>query len=133
MALPRPTWKGFLRLALVSCPISVYSATSTGERVRFNLINRKTGYRLRQQLVDEGTGEKVDAADKARGYEVDKGVYVLFEDEELDGIAIESLQTIDIDAFVPRDQIDNRFLDTPYYLAPTGRIGTEAFVTIRDA
>ena len=133
MALPRPTWKGYLRLALVSCPISVYSATSAGERVRFNLINKKTGHRLRQQLVDEGTSEKVDAADKVRGYEIDKGVYVQFEDEELDGIAIESLQTIDIDAFVPRDQIDNRFLDTPYYLGPTGRIGTEAFVTIRDA
>jgi len=133
MALPRPTWKGYLKLALVSCPIAVYSAASSTEKVRFNQINRKTGRRIRQKMVDEGTGEPVEAAGSGRGYEIDKDVYVTFEDEELDEVAIESSQTVDIDVFVPRDQIDNRYLDSPYYIAPTSKVGSEAFVTIRDA
>lgn len=133
MALPRPTWKGYLKLALVSCPIAVYSAASSTEKVRFNQINRKTGHRIRQRLVDEGTGEPVEATDKIRGYEIDKDIYVTFEDDELDAVAIESSQAIDIDVFVPRDQIDNRYLDSPYYIAPTSKVGAEAFVTIRDA
>ena len=133
MALPRPIWKGYLKLALVSCPIAVYSASSSTEKVRFNQINRKTGHRIRQRMVDEGSGETVEAADKIRGYEVDKDVYVTFEDEELDEVAIESSQTVDIDVFVPRDQIDNRYLDSPYYIAPTSKVGSEAFVTIRNA
>jgi len=133
MALPRPTWKGYLKLALVSCPIAVYTAASATEKVRFNQINRKTGHRIRQKMVDEGTGEQVEAADKIRGYEIDKDVYVTFEDDELDAVAIESSQTVDIDVFVPRDQVDNRYLDSPYYIAPTSKVGSEAFVTIRDA
>lgn len=133
MAAPRPTWKGYLKLALVSCPIAVYTATSATERVRFNQINRKTGSRIRQKLVDEGTGEPVDPADKTRGYEIDKGVYVHIEDEELDAIAIDSSQTIDIDVFVPKSAIDIRFLDAPYYVAPNDQVGAEAFVTVREA
>ena len=133
MALPRPTWKGYLKLALVSCPIAVYSAASSTEKVRFNQINRKTGRRIRQRLVDEGSGEAVEATDKIKGYEIDKDIYVTFDDDELDAVAIETSQTVDIDVFVPRDQIDNRYLDSPYYIAPTSKVGSEAFVTIRDA
>lgn len=133
MALPRPYWKGYLRLALVSAPISLYSAVSSTEKVRFNQINRQTGRRIRQRMVDEGTGEPVEAHDKIRGFEIDKDVYVTFEDDEIESVAIQTSQTVDIDVFVPRDQIDNRYLDTPYYGAPTGRVGTEAFATIRDA
>ena len=102
MAPPRPYWKGYLKLSLVSCPIALYTATSSGERVAFRQINKKTGNRLRQQLVDEGTGDPIDPDDKGRGYEVDKGVYLPVEDEELDAIAIESSHTIDIDSFVPK-------------------------------
>ena len=133
MAAPRPTWKGYLKLALVSCPIAVYTAVSSTERVRFNQINRKTGNRIRQKLVDEASGEAVEAADKVRGYEIEKGVYVQVEDDEIDAIAIDSSQTIDIDVFVPKADIDVRYLDAPYYVAPNDRVGAEAFVTVREA
>ena len=118
MAPPRPYWKGYLKLSLVSCPIALYTATSSGERVAFRQINKKTGNRLRQQLVDEQTGEPIDPDDKGRGYEVDKGVYLKVEDEEIDAIAIESSHTIDIDSFVPKSEIDERYVDSPYYLIP---------------
>jgi DNA end-binding protein Ku len=133
MAPPRPYWKGYLKLSLVSCPIALYTATSSGERVAFRQINKKTGNRLRQQLVDEGTGEPIDPDDKGRGYEVDKGVYLQVDDEELDAIAIESSHTIDIDSFVPKAQVDERFIDSPYYLVPENKVALEAFAVIRDA
>jgi DNA end-binding protein Ku len=133
MAPPRPYWKGYLKLSLVSCPIALYTATSSGERVAFRQINKKTGNRLRQQLVDEGTGEPIDPDDKGRGYEVDKGVYLQVDDEELDAIAIESSHTIDIDSFVPKAQVDERFIDSPYYLIPENKVALEAFSVIRDA
>ena len=133
MAPPRPYWKGFLKLSLVSCPIALYTATSSGERVAFRQINKKTGHRLRQQLVDEETGEPVDPDDKGRGYEVDKGVYLQVDDEELEAIAIESSHTIDIDCFVPKAEVDERYVDSPYYLVPETKVGLEAFAVIRDA
>jgi DNA end-binding protein Ku len=133
MAPPRPYWKGYLKLSLVSCPIALYTATSTGERVAFRQINKKTGNRLRQQLVDEGTGDPIDPDDKGRGYEVDKGVYLQVEDEELDAIAIESSHTIDIDSFVPKSEVDERYVDSPYYLVPENKVALEAFAVIRDA
>jgi DNA end-binding protein Ku len=133
MAPPRPYWKGYLKLSLVSCPIALYTATSSGERVAFRQINKKTGNRLRQQLVDEGTGDPIDPDDKGRGYEVDKGVYLPVEDEELDAIAIDSSHTIDIDSFVPKAQVDERYIDSPYYLVPENKVALEAFAVIRDA
>ena len=102
MAPARPYWKGYLKLALVSCPIAVYTGTSSSERVSFRQINKKTGNRLRQQLVDEVTREPVESEDKGRGYEYSKGAYLLVEDEELDAVEIESNQIIEIDSFVPR-------------------------------
>ena len=133
MAPPRPYWKGYLKLSLVSCPIAVYSAASSAERVAFRQINKQTGNRLKQQLVDEETGDVVDAADKGRGYEVAKHEYMLVEDDELNAVAIESSRTVDIDRFVPRAQIDERFFDSPYYLVPDDRVGQDAFAVIRDA
>jgi DNA end-binding protein Ku len=133
MAPPRPYWKGYLKLSLVSCPIALYTATSSGERVAFRQINKKTGNRLRQQLVDEGTGDPIDPDDKGRGYEVDKGVYLQVEDEELDAVAVESSHTIDIDSFVPKSEIDERYVDSPYYLVPENKVALEAFAVIRDA
>jgi DNA end-binding protein Ku len=133
MAPPRPYWKGYLKLSLVSCPVALYTATSSGDRVAFRQINKKTGNRLRQQLVDEGTGDPVEADDKGRGYEVDKGVYLQVEDEELDAIAIESSHTIDIDSFVPKSEVDERYVDSPYYLVPENKVALEAFAVIRDA
>jgi len=133
MAPARPYWKGFLKLSLVSCPIALYTATSSAERVAFRQINKKTGHRLRQQLVDEETGEPINPDDKGRGYEVDKGVYLRVEDEELDAIAVESSHTIDIDCFVPKSEIDERYIDSPYYLVPETKVALEAFAVIREA
>jgi DNA end-binding protein Ku len=129
---PRANWKGYLRLSLVSCPIALYPASSLSEKVSFNRINRKTGNRLKQQNVDSETGEVVSREDIARGYEVAKGQYLIVEDEELDAVQIESTRTIDIDQFVPKSEIDKRYIDSPYYLAPDGKVGEDAFAVIRD-
>jgi DNA end-binding protein Ku len=130
---PRAYWKGYLKLSLVSCPIALYPASSSSERVSFNRINKKTGNRLKQQMVDAETGEPVERDDIARGYEYAKGQYILVEDDELAKIKIESTHTVDIDSFVPRSEIDDRYLDSPYYIAPTDQVGQEAFSVIRDA
>ena len=134
MAAPaRPYWKGYLQLSLVSCPISLYTAASSSERVAFRQINKQTGNRLRQQLIDEVTQKPVSAEDKGRGYEYAKGVYLQVEDEELEAIAIESSHMIGVDRFVPRAQIDERYLDSPYYIVPNDKVGQEAFAVIREA
>ena len=130
---PRAYWKGYLKLSLVSCPIALYPAASSSERVSFHRINKKTGNRLRQQNVDSETSEPVDKEDIGRGYEIAKGQYLRVEDEELEKIQIESTHTIEIDSFVPRAEIDDRYLDSPYYVAPTDQVGQEAFAVIRDA
>jgi DNA end-binding protein Ku len=133
LAPARPYWKGYLKLSLVSCPIALYAATSSTERVAFRQINRTTGNRLRQQLIDDVTREPVEPGEKGRGYEVGKNQYLLIEEDELDAVTIESNHTIDIDSFVPRSQIDERYLDSPYYLVPNEPVGQEAFAVIRDA
>ena len=133
MPTVRPYWKGYLKLALVSCPIALYTASSSSERVAFRQLNKKTGNRLRQQLVDDVTREPVEAADKGRGYEYAKNSYLLIEDEELEAIEVESNHMIEIDSFVPRSQIDERFLDSPYYIGPSDPVGQEAFAVIREA
>jgi DNA end-binding protein Ku len=133
VAASRPYWKGYLKLSLVSCPIAVYTAASSTERVSFRQVNKKTGNRLRQQLVDEVTREPVDSADKGRGYEYAKGAYIMVEDDELDAVAIESNHTIEIDSFVPREQIDERYFDSPYYICPNDAVGQDAFAVIREA
>ena len=131
--MPRAYWKGYLRLSLVTCPIELFPATSQSEKTHFHQINTQTGHRLRQQMVDEKTGRVVDLEHKGRGYELSKGKYVEIDEDELKSIQIESTHTVDIDGFVPRAQIDKRYLDKPYYIAPNGKTGAEAFVVIRDA
>ncbi len=130
---PRAYWKGYLKLSLVSCPIALYPASSSSERVSFNRINIKSGNRLKQQMVDAESGEPVGKEDIGRGYEYAKGQYLVVEDDELEKIRIESTHTIDIDSFVPRAEIDDRYLSNPYYLSPTDKVGQEAFTVIRDA
>ena len=129
----RPYWKGYLKLALVSCPIALHTACSTSERIALRQINKATGNRLRQQLIDEETREPVAPEHKGRGYEVAKGQYLIVEEEELDAIEIASTHVIEIDSFVPRCQIDQRFFDTPYYVTPNEPVAQEAFAVIRDA
>jgi DNA end-binding protein Ku len=130
---PRPYWKGYLKLSLVSCPIALHSATSSSERIAFRQINKKTGNRLRQQLVDEVTREPVETEDKGRGYEYAKGAYIPIDDEELEAVAIESSHTIEIDKFVPHADIDERYFDATFYVTPNDEVGVEAFAVIRDA
>jgi Ku protein len=129
----RAYWKGSLKLSLVSCPVLLYPASTSAEKTRFHMINKETGNRLRQQMVDAETGDVVDADQKARGYELKKGKYVEIEKEELEAVEIESNHTIDIDSFVPRDEIDKRYFNHPYYIAPDGKAGIDAFAVIRDA
>ena len=131
--LPRAYWKGSLKLSLVTCPVALYPASTTVERTRFHMINTETGNRLKQQMVDSETGEVVEKEQKGRGYEVSKGEYVQIEKEELEAVQLESNHTIDIDNFVPRDEIDRRYLDSPYYMVPDGNAGIDAFAVIRDA
>ena len=130
---PRPNWKGYLKLSLVSCPVALYPATTTSERVSFRTLNRETGNRVRRQFVDEQTGDAVESDGQIKGYEVAKGEFIQVEDDEIKAVQLESNHTIDIERFVPRDEIDELYLDTPYYLAPTDRVGEEAFAVIRDA
>jgi DNA end-binding protein Ku len=130
---PRAYWKGYLKLSLVSCPIALYPAASSSERVSFHRINKKTGNRLKQQNVDSDSSEPVEKEDIGRGYEVAKGQYIQVEDDELEKIQIESTHTIEIDSFVPRAEIDERYIDSSYYIAPTDQVGQEAFAVIRDA
>jgi DNA end-binding protein Ku len=129
----RAYWKGYLKLSLVSCAISVNPATSSSERVSFRQINKQTGNRLRQQLVDDVTREPVESTDKGRGYEVDKGVFIPVEDDEIEALQVESTHTVEIDSFVPAVEIDKRYYDSPYYVFPNDSVGQEAFAVIRDA
>jgi DNA end-binding protein Ku len=133
MAARRAYWKGYLKLSLVTCPVALYPASSQAEKTHFHQINRKTGNRLRQQMVDEGTGKRVDKEQKGRGYELAKGKYVEIEPEELQAVEIESTHTIDIDSFVPEEEIDKRYYERPYYVVPDAKSGEEAFAVIRDA
>ena len=129
----RAYWKGSLKLSLVSCPVLLYPASTTSDKTRFHMINKETGNRLRQQMVDAETGDVVGSDQKGRGYELKKGEYVEIDKEELEAVQIESNHTIDIDSFVPSNEIDKRYLDHPYYIAPDGKIGIDAFAVIRDA
>jgi len=131
--LPRAYWKGSLKLSLVTCPVALYPATTSVEKTRFHLINTETGNRLKQQMVDVETGDVVEKEQKGRGYEVAKGSYVPIEKEDLEAIQIESNHALDIDSFVPRDELDKRYLDRPYYIVPDGKSGADAFAVIRDA
>jgi len=133
MVAPRAYWKGFLKLSLVSCPIALYPASTSAEKTHFHQINTRTGHRLRQQLIDAETGRVVDKEHKGRGYELSKGRYVEIDEDELKAVRLESTHTIEIDDFVPADDIDQRYLDKPYYLVPNGKTGADAFVVIRDA
>ncbi|MDB5543315.1 MAG: Ku protein [Hyphomicrobiales bacterium] len=130
---PRANWKGYLKLSLVSCPVALYPAASSSERVSFHLINSETHNRLKQQYVDSVTGELVETSDRMRGYEIAKGEYVPVTDEELADVALESTHTIEIEQFAPRSEVDEVFYDSHYFIAPDDKVGEEAFAVIREA
>jgi DNA end-binding protein Ku len=129
---PRANWKGFLRLSLVTCPVALYPATSDSEKISFNQINRNTGHRIKYLKVDADTGEEVSNDDITKGYKVDTDTYIEVSKDELENIALDSNRTIDIDEFVPKADIDPRYLIRPYYLVPDGKVGHDAFAVIRE-
>lgn len=130
---PRPYWKGYLKLSLVTCPVQMMPATSENEKVRFRTLNRVTSNPVTSHYVDSVTGKPVRSEDEVKGYQTSETDYVMLEDDELENVALESNRTIDIDKFVPRDSIDWIWLDSPYYLSVDEPVGQEAFSVIRDA
>jgi DNA end-binding protein Ku len=130
---PRAYWKGYLKLSLVSCPIALFPATSEREKISFHQLNKKTGHRIKYRKVDAESGDEVDSTDIIRGYEVGKGEYIELDPEELEAVAIESKRVIDIDEFVPKKEIDELYLNSPYYITPDGEVGQQAFAVIREA
>ena len=129
---PRANWKGFLRLSLVTCPVALYPATSESEKISFNQLNRQTGHRIKYLKVDADTGDEVLNEDIVKGYQLEKDQYIEVTKDELEEIALESTRTIEIDEFVPKTDIDNRYLIRPYYLVPDGKVGHDAFAVIRE-
>src|SRR3954447_19828935 len=129
---PRANWKGFLRLSLVTCPVALYPATSDSEKISFNQINKKTGHRIKYTKVDADTGEEVPNEEIVKGFKVDTDTYVEVTKDELENVALESTRTIDINEFVPKADIDPRYLIRPYYLRPDGKVGHDAFAVIRE-
>lgn len=128
----RPTWQGYLRLSLVSCPVALYTATSRSADVSFNMLHKATHNRIRMIPTDPDTGP-VDRADIVKGYEIEKGRYVVVTDEEIKNVRLETTRTIDIERFVDAGEIDRLYWNDPYFLTPDGEIATEAFGVIREA
>ncbi len=128
----RPIWQGHLRLSLVSCPVSLYGATSRSNDVSFHLLNPKTNNRIRMIPTDPDTGP-VERADLVKGYEIEKNHYVIVTPKELDAVKLETTHTIDIERFVDANDIDRLFWSTPYYLVPNEKTGLDAYTVIRDA
>jgi DNA end-binding protein Ku len=130
---PRAYWKGYLKLSLVSCPVALYPATSDREKISFHQLHKQTGNRIRYKKVDADTGREVDNADIVKGYEVSKGEYIEVEPEELEAVEIDSKRVIEIEQFVPKEEIDELYINNPYYIVPDGEVGQQAFAVIREA
>ena len=129
---PRASWKGYLKLSLVSCPVRLYPATSTSERITFNQLHKDTHNRINMKPVDPELG-LVDRADLVKGYEYEAKQYVIIDEADLDSVRIESSHTMNIEAFVDAGEVDVVYQDAPYYLAPDGAMAEETFVVLREA
>lgn len=130
---PRPFWKGYLKLSLVTCPVALTPATSDADKVRFHTLNRHTGNRIVSRYVDAVSGRPLEEEEEAKGYARDETTSVLLEDEELESVRLESARTIDIESFIPADEVDWVWYESPYYLTPDDPVGEEAYCVIRDA
>ncbi|HEV7274678.1 MAG TPA: Ku protein [Devosiaceae bacterium] len=129
---PRASWKGHLRLSLVSCPVKLFPATSAAERISFNQLHKDTHNRINMKPVDPELG-LVERSDLVRGYEYDAKQYIIIEDSDLEAVRIESNHTMNIEAFVDEDEVDVIYQDAPYYMAPDGAMAEETFVVLREA
>jgi DNA end-binding protein Ku len=130
---PRPFWKGYLKLSLVTCPVAMIPATTEGEKLRFHTLNRATGNPISSRYVDAATGEPVEEADEVKGYQRGEDDFVMLEEDEIEAVALESAKTIDISNFVAKGSIDWVWYDRPHYLFPDDPVGEQAFSVIRDA
>lgn len=128
---PRANWKGYLKVGELSCPVALYTAASTSDRVSFHIINRETGNRVHRQMVDADTGKPVESEDIVKGYEVSSGQYVFLEPDEVKAAVPESDKTLELETFIPCDGVDTIFIDRPYYLAPADKPSAEVFELIR--
>ena len=128
----RPTWQGYLRLSLVSCPVALYTATSRTSEVRFNMLHESTHNRIKMVPTDPETGP-VDRSEIVKGYEIEKGRYVVVSDEEIKNVRLETTRTLDIERFVDEDEIDRLYWNDPYFLVPDGKVAVEAYTVIREA
>jgi DNA end-binding protein Ku len=129
---PRASWKGYIKLSLVSCPVRLYPAVSAGERISFNQLHKDTHNRINMKPVDPELG-LVERSDLVRGYEYEDKQYIIIEDSDLDAVRIESNHTLNIEAFVDESEVDVIYQDSPYYLAPDGAMAEETFAVLRDA
>lgn len=129
---PRANWKGLLRVGEVTCPVALYTAASTSDRIVFHTLNRATGHRIHRQFVDSDTGKPVEKDDQVKGYEVASGDYVVLEPEEVAAAVPGGDKILDVSAFIGSDAVDDVYFDKPYYLAPSEKEGNEAFVLIRE-
>lgn len=133
MVAPRAVWKGFLKVGSVACAVKLVGAVTQSEKIHFKVLNRKDKLPVRSAYVDEETGKIVEAGDQVKGYELEKGGYVLIEPEEIKKLKLTTDHTLEVESFVPADQIDQRYLEKPYYLIPADRVAEEAFAVIREA
>jgi DNA end-binding protein Ku len=131
--MSRPSWSGHLRVSLVTCPITLLPATSETERIHLNEINPATGNRISLKPVDAETGDPVERSDLVKGYQYEKGQYVVLDKEDLDGIQIESTRILDLTAFVDRASVNPLYSDTPYFIYPEGKTGVDAYRVIAEA
>lgn len=130
---PRPAWRGYLKLSLVTCAVELTNVVTHAGKISFHVLNRKTGDRVKRIYVDAGTGEPVEDDDQIKGYEVDSGDYVHIEEDEIEAVHVESSNMMSLDGFVDKSSIRQIYLDTPYYLAPADKVSEDAFAVIRDA
>ncbi len=129
---PRASWKGYLKLSLVSCPVRLYTATSSNDRIRFNQLHKDTHNRINMKPVDPELG-LVERTDLVKGYEYEPKKYVIIDAEDLDAVKLESTHTMSIEAFVDEAEVDPIWQDAAYYLAPDGAMAEETFVVLREA
>jgi DNA end-binding protein Ku len=130
---PRAIWKGFLKLGAVSCGVKLVGATTEAEKIHFRILNRKDRLPVKSAYLDEGTGKTVEAEDQVKGYETDKGEFLLLEPDEIKALKLQTEHTLDIDGFVEKSAVDPVYLEKPYYMVPADAASAEAFAVIREA
>lgn len=130
---PRPAWKGYLKLSLVTCAVELTNVVTHSEKISFRVLNRKTGNTVKRIYVDAETGKPIADGDEIKGYEVDDGEFVHIEEDEIEAVKIESSNMMSLDGFVDKSSIQQIYLDTPYYLAPADKVSEDAFAVIREA